>query len=158
MAADRSYVALNNAGRERLEAFVARCSDADLARAMPAGWTVAAILAHIAFWDERVRILFERWQTDGVAPADERRVDVDWVNDSAKPMFLALPPRRAAELAVSIARAVDRTVETLPDEMLARNADAGMPLNVVRAMHRNEHLDELEIHRERSATKKGPPR
>lgn len=144
MAADRSYVTQNDAQRERLEKFVARCSDADLRRSMPGGWTVAGILAHLAFWDERARILFERWQTDGVAPAPEDGASVDWINDAAKPMFLALPPRQAAELAVSIARATDRTVETLPDEMLARNVAAGRPLNVVRAEHRREHLDDLE--------------
>ena len=144
MAADRSYVALNNAERERLERFVARCSETDLERPLPAGWTVAATLAHLAFWDERVRLLFERWQNAGAAPADENASDVDWINDSAKPMFLALPPRRAAELAVSIARAADRAVEALPDELLARNAAAGAPLNVVRATHRRQHLDEIE--------------
>jgi hypothetical protein len=138
------YVALNNASREHLEALVARCRDADLERAMPAGWTVAATLAHIAFWDERVRILFERWQSAGVAPNDENESDVDWINDSAKPMFLALPPRRAAELAIEIARAVDRVVEALSDETLARNVAAGMPLNVVRATHRRAHLDDIE--------------
>jgi len=41
-------------------------------------------------------------------------------------------------------RAVDRVVETLPEEMLARNVAAGGPLNVVRAQHRSEHLDEIE--------------
>jgi hypothetical protein len=143
MSADRSYVATNEAERRRLEAFVARCSDADLAHPMPAGWTVAAVLAHLAFWDERVRILFERWQRDGVAPTDENAADVDWINDSSKPMFLALAPRRAAELAVEIARATDRAVERLSDDMLARNAAAGR-LSVVRAEHRREHLDEIE--------------
>jgi len=144
MAVDRSYVTQNDAQRERLEKFVARCSDAELRRSTPGGWTVAGILAHLAFWDERARILFERWQTDGVAPAAEDGASVDWINDAAKPMFLALPPRQAAELAVSIARAADRTVEALSDEMLARNAAAGRPLNVVRAEHRREHLDEIE--------------
>ena len=144
MAVDRSYVKQNDAQRERLETFVARCTDADLRRSMPGGWTVAGILAHLAYWDERARILFERWQTDGVAPAAEDGASVDWINDAAKPMFLALPPRQAAELAVSIARATDRTVETLSDDMLARNVAAGRPLNVVRAEHRRGHLDEIE--------------
>jgi hypothetical protein len=144
MAVDRSYVKQNDAQRERLETFVARCTDADLRRSMPGGWTVAGILAHLAYWDERARILFERWQTDGVAPAAEDGASVDWINDAAKPMFLALPPRQAAELAVSIARATDRTVETLSDDMLARNAAAGKPLNVFRAEHRRQHLDEIE--------------
>jgi hypothetical protein len=144
MATDRKYITLNNASRERLEAFVARCSDADLARATPAGWTVAAVLAHLAFWDERVRILFERWRTSGVEPAAEEESDVDWINDSAKPMFLALPPRQAAEVALRIARAADHEVEALSDDMLNRNAAARVPLNVVRAMHRAQHLDEIE--------------
>ncbi|HEX6209980.1 MAG TPA: DinB family protein [Methylomirabilota bacterium] len=144
MAVDRSYVALNDAERKRLESLVARCSDADLERAMPAGWTVAATLAHVAFWDERVRVLFERWEHEGAAPPPEDGVSVDWINDSAKPMFLALAPRRAAELAVQIAREADRAVEQLSDDMLARNAAAPQPLNVVRATHRREHLDEIE--------------
>lgn len=66
--------------------------------------------------------------------------------------LLAMPPRRAAELAVSIARAADRVVETLWEEMLDRNAAAGAPLNVVRAEHRREHLDEIERALGRRAT------
>jgi hypothetical protein len=144
MTADRRYVQDNDTERARLEKLVAGCTDADLERAVPGGWTVAGIFAHLAFWDERVRLLFERWQREGVAPAMENEADVDWVNDSAKPMFLALPPRRAADLAVGIARATDRVVAGLSDEMLARNEAAGTPLNVVRAAHRRQHLDELE--------------
>jgi hypothetical protein len=144
MAADRAYVALNDASRARLEALVRRCSDAQLAHPMPAGWTVAAVLAHVAFWDERVRLLFERWQADGTVPNDENEADVDWINDAAKPMFLAVPPRRAAELSIDVAGAVDRAVAVLPDDMLARNARLGGRLNLVRAQHRDKHLDEIE--------------
>jgi DinB superfamily len=144
MTVDRSHVAQNDAERGRLEALVARCSDAELERALPAGWTVAATLAHLAYWDERIRILFEAWQRGGAAPPPEDEASVDWINDSAKPMFLALPPRRAAELAVRIARETDGVVERLSDEMLTRNAAAPHPLNVVRATHRRQHLDEIE--------------
>jgi hypothetical protein len=111
---------------------------------MPAGWTVAATLAHRAFLDESVRVLFERWEGEGFAPPPEDELSVDRINDCAKPMFLALPPRRAAELAVNIARETDRAVERLSDDMLAHNAAAPQPLNVVRATHRREHLDEIE--------------
>jgi len=57
--------------------------------------------------------------------------------------MLALPPRRAAELALAIAEAVDRQVETLSDDVVARNAAAGL-LNLARADHRSEHLDDIE--------------
>lgn len=144
MTVDRSYIARNNAERARLRALVARCSDAELGRAMPAGWTVAGVLGHLAFWDQRIIALLDRWETAGVAPRIEVEADVDWINDAGKPLLLALPPRQAAELALAIAEAVDRRVETLSDDLVARNAAAGSPLNLDRAVHRREHLDEIE--------------
>ena len=44
MTVDRSHVAANDAERARLRALVNRLSDADLARPMPGGWTVASVL------------------------------------------------------------------------------------------------------------------
>jgi hypothetical protein len=143
MAVDRSYVAGNDIERARLRALVTRSSDADLARAMPAGWTVAAVLGHLAFWDQRILTLIEAWER-GVPPPLEREEDVDWVNDAGKPLLLALPPRKAAEVAVTIAEAVDRRVAALPEDLVAKNAAAGSPLNLSRAVHRKEHLDEIE--------------
>src|SRR5262245_21655300 len=106
MAVDRGYVAKNNAQRTRLRALVTRLSDAELARPVSAGWTVSGILAHLAFWDQRILALLEQWQKSGKPPALEPP-DVDWVNDAAKPMFLALPPRRSAEVCLAIADEVD---------------------------------------------------
>src|SRR5438309_7503221 len=62
----------------------------------------------------------------------------------AKPLFLALSPRRAAEVALAVAEAVDRKVTMLPDDLVSRNAAMGTPVNLVRATHRREHLDEIE--------------
>ena len=46
---NRTYVIENNRERERLRTLVDRLSDAELARPIEAGWTVAAALAHLAF-------------------------------------------------------------------------------------------------------------
>jgi hypothetical protein len=143
VSADRSYISTNDAERGRLTALVARASDADLAHAMPAGWTVAAVLGHLAFWDQRVLALLEAWER-GVAPPPHHQGDVDWINDAGKPFLLALPPRKAADMAVAIAEAVDRKVAALSDNVIARNVAAGSPLNLVRGQHRKEHLDEIE--------------
>jgi hypothetical protein len=35
-------------------------------------------------------------------------------------------------------------VAALPDDLLAKNAAAGSPINLRRAEHRREHLDEIE--------------
>ena len=145
MAADRTFIALNDAARSRLRALVARLTDADLARPMPAGWTVASVLAHVAFWDQRILVLLDRWeQSPSTVPREINEADVDWVNDATKALLLAMPPRRAAELTIATAEAVDARVAALPDDLLARNAAAGSPLLMTRAVHRGEHLDEIE--------------
>jgi len=146
MNVDRSYVGENDAQRERLRALVRRLTDQELGRPMSAGWTIAGVLGHLAFWDQRVLVLLERWERAGpsAVPPVLDHAAVDWINDAAKPLLLALLPRRAADLAVSIAEAVDHKVKALPDEFVVRNVAAGTPVNLLRAEHRREHLDEIE--------------
>jgi uncharacterized damage-inducible protein DinB len=55
---DRAYITRNAAQRERLHTLVERLSDEDLARALTGGWTVAVLLAHLAFCD---RFVLVRW-------------------------------------------------------------------------------------------------
>ena len=62
---DRSYVAENDAERERLRSLVTRLSDKELGRPMPAGWTVAAVLAHVGFWDARAIHFIDKWGPSG---------------------------------------------------------------------------------------------
>lgn len=143
MTVDRSYIAENDRERRRLEALVDRLDDAALSRAMPAGWTVGGVLAHLAFWDQRVIVFVEMLKRGATVPVESGQ-NVDWINDAAKPMQLAIPPRRAATLAVETARATDHAVATLSDELLAKNAAAGSPVYLLRARHRREHLDEIE--------------
>jgi hypothetical protein len=145
MSVDRAYIAKNDAERGRLRSLVSRLSDADLARPMPAGWTVAGVLAHLAFWDQRILVLLEQWErSPSKPPRIENEADTDWINDASKPLVLALGPRQAAELAVTTAEIVDGKVAALPDDLVARNAAAGSPLNLLRAEHRAQHLREIE--------------
>ena len=144
MSAERTHIKSNDSERARMKALVAKCSDAELARPMPAGWTVASVLAHIAFWDQRIVVLLDQWEQKGIAPKLESEDNVDWINDAAKPAQLALPPRKAAEMTVAIAEACDRRVAAMSDDLIAKNAAAGGPLNLDRGVHRREHLDEIE--------------
>jgi Mycothiol maleylpyruvate isomerase N-terminal domain len=146
VAIDRSYVAENDVQRERLRTFARRLGDRDLARPMDAGWTVAAVLAHLAFWDQRILVLLDQWERMGPSwtPPLELPSDVDWINDSAKALCLAMRPRGAAELALSVAETVDRRVAAVSDAIIEANARAGGLLNWRRAEHRREHLDEIE--------------
>ena len=72
-----------------------------------------------------------------------------WINDATKPLILALAPRVAARVAVGAAVAADRGVAELSEELLAANEHTGNYINVLRADHRREHLDEIEEARSR---------
>jgi len=144
MAVDRSYVAENDRERRRLEALVAKLDDAGLSRPMPAGWTVAGVLAHLAFWDQRIVVLADMLKRGAPVPNFTDPAHVEWINDAAKPAQLALPPRRAAEVAIAAAKSADAVVASLSDELIAKNAAAGTPIKLERWDHRREHLDEIE--------------
>jgi hypothetical protein len=149
MGADRSYVAENEAQLTRLRALVDSMSDDELGAPMEAGWTVGGVLAHMAFWDYRIVTLIERWGADGKgtppnAPGSYDEEAVDWINDSAKPLALALPPRVAALAAIEAAVAADRGVAGLSDDLLEENERTGLYINPLRADHRREHLDDIE--------------
>lgn len=149
MAADRSYVEENEAQLTRMRTLVDTWSDGELAAPMEAGWTVAGVLAHLAFWDHRIVTLVDRWGADGQGPPPDGpgsyvEEAVDWINDAAKPLILAMPPRIAANVAVDAAVAADERVAGLSDELLAANERTGSYINVLRAEHRREHLDEIE--------------
>jgi hypothetical protein len=146
MATDRSYVTENQTQLARLEALVNKLGDRELSRPLEAGWTVAGVLAHLAFWDYRIVTLLDAWGADGrgTPPPAYHEAAVNWINDAGKPLCLGLPPRVAARLAVEAAIAADKRVAGLSEAQLAANAAAGRPISVLRAEHRREHLDEIE--------------
>jgi sulfite reductase beta subunit-like hemoprotein len=144
MSVDRTHDAQNDAERERLRSLIARLGDEELRRPMPAGWTVAAMLAHAGFWDARAIYALGKWE-GGVepVPGDYEPDDVGWINDSAKPLCLALPPREAARLALRLAEEADAKIAALSDELVEKIRVRG-PFNISRAEHRREHLDDIE--------------
>lgn len=141
---DRSHDRETDAERERLRSLVARLGDEELSRPMPGGWTVSAVLAHVGYWDARAIYFLDKWGPSG-EPSTYEPEDADAANESAKPLCLALPPRIAAQLALRLAEEADGKVKALSDAMLAKiRAKGNPPFNLSRAIHRKEHLDDIE--------------
>ncbi|MDI7277496.1 MAG: DinB family protein [Anaerolineae bacterium] len=136
----RSYLTENQEQRERLRALAAALDDDALRRSVGHGWTVAATLAHLAFWDRQNLATLEEWERSGVKVSP---VDPDPINDAMLPEWLAMPPRQAAAEALAAAEAVDRKVETLAPELVEAIL-ARRPRTLTRAIHRREHLDEID--------------
>ena len=140
---ERSYAADNARELARLRALVSKLSDQDLGSMVNEYWTVAGVLCHVAFWDGRALFFAGKLQRDGALTPDAEPENVDWINDSTRPLIHTIPPRQAAEAALRIAEETDELLASLPLELVARIDDNG-PLNLFRAEHRGEHLDEIE--------------
>ncbi len=138
---DRPFISENAQERERLRYLVGRLTDEELSLTMENGWTVAVAFAHLAFWDQRALILMQKWKLNGVAPSP---IDIDVTNDSLLPLWLALPPRAAANLAVSSAEAIDREIEESPLELISAIENVGERFRLYRSEHRKQHFDDIE--------------
>lgn len=136
-----SFIEENNASRRRLKAIVERLTDQDFARTTSSGWTVASLLAHLAFWDQRIVVLLRRWKASGV---DESPVDSDMINDSLKPLLLAMPPLAAVGLCLSSAEAADAELEALAPELYKQIQASPNHFRFNRSLHRDDHLNEID--------------
>jgi hypothetical protein len=147
MSSEAPYVVENRRELDRMRSIVERLSDEELRRPVNDSWTVAAVLGHIAFWDGRALALIEKL-SGGVpfTPSDDEPEDVDWINDASRPLIHAIPAGEAARLAVQIAEETDQRVASLAPELAGRAwpLNPESPLNLSRADHRGEHLDEVE--------------
>ena len=137
---DRSFIEQNRDSTRRIRSLAERLSDEELLRPVGEHWTVAITLAHLAFWDRRVLFVLDQTERDGRLNAHVINLVV---NDINLPLWAAIPPREAARLALESAQALDQRLETYPPEIL-EEVYAYSNSWVVRAYHRNEHLDEVD--------------
>jgi hypothetical protein len=127
-----------------MRTLIGELPDDQLALSVNEHWTVAGVLAHIAFWDGRALALGKKLAR-GVpfTESDGEPEDVDWINDASRPLIHAIEPREAARLALRIAEETDALIAIL-DPAHMYPMDPRSPINPLRAAHRGEHLDEIE--------------
>lgn len=140
MAIDHDFAGLNRASTERMRALAARLSDEAMQTPVGEHWTVAIVLAHLAWWDRRVMYVLDMTEKNGELFIPE--IDV-FVNDLSLPLWAAIPPREAARIALETAETLDRRMEAYPRHLLEL-VYAYNPRWVVRALHRGEHLSEAD--------------
>jgi hypothetical protein len=140
------YSEQNAQSRQRLQTLTGRLSDADLARSTDYGWTIAALLAHLAFWDQRMIVILKHWKEEGFDPSP---IDAMAVNDALRVICHALDPRTAIELCLSSAEAVHAEMETLTPELVIQieehAAATETQFRMNRSLHRDGHLNDIEV-------------
>jgi len=137
---DKSFIELNRLSRERMRAIADRLSNDEMQTKVGEHWTVAIVYAHIAWWDRRVMYVLDMSEKNGKLFIPE--IDI-FVNDLSLPLWAAVPAREAVRIAMENAVAVDKRLESYPEALLEEIHNYNKRWTI-RALHRNEHLDEAE--------------
>ena len=139
------YSKENAESYQRLKSLVHRLTDTDLALSTDYGWTIAALLAHLAFWDQRMFVILNRWKESGL---DESPIDAMAVNDALKIICHALEPRTAADISLIAAERIDAELDTLTTEFVKQIEEYteanSIQFRMNRSLHRTGHLDDIE--------------
>ena len=135
---NRSFIELNRTSKERMRALAERLSDEEMLTKVGQHWTVGIVYAHIAWWDRRVMYVLDMTHKDGELFIPQ--IDI-FVNDLSLPLWAAVPPREAVRIALETAETLDKRLEEYSPELREEIYNYNKRW-VIRALHRNEHLDE----------------
>ena len=139
------YTQENTESRRHLEILVRKLTDQDLVRSTDYGWTIAALLAHLAFWDQRMIVILKRWKETGFDPSP---IDSAAVNDALKVIWHALDPHTTIELCLSSAEALDAELAALTPDLVKQIeehiAATSTQFRMNRSLHRNDHVKDIE--------------
>jgi uncharacterized damage-inducible protein DinB len=150
---DREFVARNAASRRRLATFVERLREPELA--LPTeegGWTVAQVLAHMAFWD---RSMEARWQlareTARVGEPIEPVSLPAFMDEAIDQLLADLIGAWSGHIGLAIgaeALAAAESLDALIEEVAPGVGDTlvrDWPRTMDRSIHRLAHLEQMDV-------------
>ncbi len=140
MPLDLTYKEQNRASTERIRALAVRLTDEEMQTKVGEHWTVSIALAHLAWWDRRVMYALDMTERDDKLFILEINIVV---NDLSLPLWAAIPPREAARICIETSEMLDKQLEEYSQELLEEIFNYNKRW-VIRALHRNEHLDEVD--------------
>lgn len=141
MGKDQNFSQENHASQLELTEFISQLSNEQLYREMPAGWNVLAVLAHLAFWDQRAIILIKKWQQEGISGSP---MDTDVINETTRSFFRDLDPEKTKRSVSQSAVEMDALIDSLPDDFLQEIREKGSTVHLNRAEHRRMHVKEIK--------------
>ena len=171
MAETNDSISQNHASLARLRALCEGLTDDNLDRSLESGWTVATMLAHLAFWDREVTtclLVWERLPPDevpsrvaertgwingetlapllraGLSEAQVVTMSAEQINEALAPRWAHIPPRQAAEDALQAAGEIDLKLTTLDPTLRALIEKSDKAWMLVPSEHWDEHIDQIE--------------
>lgn len=139
---DPDVLQKNAESRDRLLALVERLDEQTLNRQVEGEWTIAALLAHVAFWDQ---ICAVRWDAfnEGGSLADVPDTLIEFINEANMPTWRALSGRAAVDLLRQALEETDARIAELPDTAVQAATSGGFTYMLDRTGHRIEHAAQI---------------
>jgi hypothetical protein len=139
---DPDVVRKNAESRDRLLALVESLDEQTLQRQVDEEWTIAALLAHVAFWDQICAVRWDAYNTGG-SLADVPDTLIDFINAANLPMWRALSGRAAVDLLRQAMDETDARIARLPQAAVQAATSGGFTFMLDRTGHRNEHTAQI---------------
>lgn len=154
----RSYLERNRVSRERLHLVMTSLHGDQFQRGVHDGWTVVAVLAHLAAEEGRIQGWLEDWERQGIHDSLALREWERWAirmfgendNEQRLPQWLVADPASAASETIAAADRIDAKIEALApnlvDALQSTTPFWGSRRQwaLDRSIHRHEHLDTIE--------------
>jgi len=139
---DPDVLRMNLESRDRLLALVEHLDEQTLSQQVEGEWTIAALLAHVAFWDQ---ICAVRWDAfnEGGSLADVPNTLIEFINAASLPTWRALSGRAAVDLLRQAMAETDARIARLPDTAVHAATSGGFTYMLDRTGHRNEHAAQI---------------
>jgi hypothetical protein len=134
----------NAAASSRLTTLIESLGEDGLTTPVEPGWTVATILAELAFWDRWAQTLIHRWRGGELPPPTVPSWYDDAINRTLLPTWQALPGAVAARLAVTAAQDADLEIRRAETPVIAGILAAGQANLLNRYQPRNAAADRIE--------------
>ncbi|MGI5243750.1 hypothetical protein [Dactylosporangium sp. CA-139066] len=141
---ERVPVDENAAARQRLIAIIEDLGDEGLDRPVGDGWTVATVLAQLAFWDRWAQTLVHRWRSGQLPPPTVPEWYDDAINQTLLPTWQALGGGEAARLVLAATEDADLEIRRAETPVVAAILAAGQANLLHRHVPRNAALDRIE--------------
>ena len=140
---DPDIVRKNVESRDRLLALVEDLDEQALLRQVDAEWTVAALLAHVAFWDQICGVRWDAFNTGG-SLADVPDTLIDFINTANLPIWRALSGGAAVNLLREAMERTDARIARLPQAAVQAAESGGFTFMLDRTGHRDEHAAQIK--------------
>jgi hypothetical protein len=135
------YRRQNDLERARLMRLLDQVGTAEMQRTLPNGWTVAAALAHLAFWDRYAVGMLTEWGAKGFrAPATQ----IQELNVAVEKMSHLIALNVLLEWVRTSAEEADKAAAEASAALVAAIEAGGQTSYLQRSVHRHHHVVQLE--------------